>query len=156
MEKIARNKVELLYNVVNRIDFKTVSDKNVRRQLIGLIPQLARLIKQRKEDLEEIRKKLFDGFKQEDLNAHDKFVDEVAKCKNTEEAKRLEVEKKEKFPEITKALETFQEEIKNYGEGEVELSVDAIDAESFIEALNEQPFPIDGSLLSALQPIVKL
>lgn len=156
MEKITRNKVETLRSVINRINFRTVSDRNVRRQLIGLVPQLERLVKERVADMQEIHKRIFGEFDTETLKAHDALVGEITNQKDKSEAERLDKERKEKFPDVIKALEVFHDELNYYGEQEVEVGVDALDAEAFIDGLSEQDFPIDAALLSALTPVVKM
>lgn len=156
MIELRKLQLREIYDFVNRLQLNKVTDAKVRKTVLKLILELPKTIDGLQKDVDETRNKILGEFKQEDLQEFQKGINEIDELiRNNKHAESMEKDKElsEKYPEITKAYGMFIASVNDlYGE-KVELNIDKINTDDFVEAMIGQDVTISGQQINLLAPI---
>lgn len=165
MVQFKKAKLNALDAFVRKVNFAKVSDKNVRYTLIKLIPAVSRAIKELEEDGKAMFDKFIGVFPEDKRMAYDtanrirlEAMEKYQKSGNEEDLKafaELNGKFSNDYKDIIEAVVSYDEAMKEFGEGDVELPVESIESEVFLDAMGDQ-CDITAETLDMLDPIIKL
>jgi len=156
MIELKKLQLNEIYNFVNQIQLNKVTDASVRKTILKLVLELPKLIDNIQKDIDETRKKLLGEFEQTDLNTFQNGLNEIenlVRSGKVEESRVKDKELSEAYPEITKAYNIFIDSLNGLYNETVELNIDKVNIDLFIESMVGQSVNISGPQIALLTPI---
>lgn len=157
MIKLKRSHLNQVYALFdNKAKLNKIEDAAVRKLVLRVILDGKKESAALQNDIDAARTKFFDEFTPEDLQTVQGKLNEITNLLQQgkpEEAITVDNEVSTKYPEITKAFISFQEAIKELEQEEVELNVNPVLLEQFVDAMVGQEIEVTGKLLEALSPL---
>lgn len=156
MIELKKLQLNEIYNFVNQIQLNKVTDASVRKTILKLVLELPKLIDNVQKDIDETRKKLLGEFEQTDLNTFQNGLNEIenlVRSGKVEEFRVKDKELSEVYPEITKAYNIFINSLNDLYNETVELNIDKVNIDLFIDSMIDQSVNISGPQIALLTPI---
>lgn len=156
MIEVKRKNLEEIYSIMDQIQLNKITDANVRKLVLKLVLEGKKKANTMKEDVEEIRKKFFNGFENEDLEVFQKGLTEMSELfreTKIKEALDKDAELSNKYPEITEAYKGFNQALIDLQDELVPINTEKVNMDAFIDAMVGQDIEINGKTLDVLSPI---
>ena len=165
MEKFNKSKLQALDGFVKRLNYKLIEDKEVRNTFIRLIPQTSRRLKEIEEDRKALFEKFIEVFPQDRRIAYDEAnkarMDALNKWHETNSDEDKKVAEKaqndfvNEYRDMLEAVDEFNKAVNEVMNENTDLSVDGIDIDRFMDAMEGQDFDITAETFEMLDPIVR-
>ena len=165
MEKYKKSKLEALDKFVKGLNYSIIPDKEVRNTFVRLIPQTARRLKEIEEDKKSLFEKFIEVIPQEKRIAYDEANRErMDAYKKYEESRseedRADFEAKQsalvsEYADILSAVDQFNQAVNEVLADDTDLSVDGIEIDRFLDAMEGQEFSVTADTFEMLNPIVR-
>lgn len=157
MIEIKKSELAELSKKFDHIKLNKISDPVIRKMILKVVLEGKKLMDSVQADIASVREKFFSEFKQEDMNAFQIMVDEARdlylRNKGSEFMEKTK-EIVEKYPEINDAYNKYMLEIQNLQDEKVELNIDKVNTDAFIDAMSEQSVDITPKYLEEISPIL--
>lgn len=161
--KYTKAKLESLNTFIRGLNFAKIGDKNVRNTFLRLVPAVARLVKENEEDQKVLFEQVIGTFPADRRMAYDTAnaarLDAMKKYQESNSEEDLKAFKDlndaflSEYKDILDAVVSYDKGIKEIMNDEVELNVEPISAEAFLDAMGDT-VDVTAELLDMLSPIV--
>lgn len=165
MEKYNKSKLQALDGFVKKLNYKLIDDKEVRNTFIRLIPQTARRLKELDEDRKVLFEKFIEVFPQDRRIAYDEANRARMEALRKFEESRSDEDKKaaekaqndfvSEYKDMLEAVDEFNKAVNDVMNEDTTLSVDGIEIDKFMDAMEGQDFDITAETFEMLDPIVR-
>lgn len=165
MEKYNKSKIAALDQFVKSINYSLIKDKEVRNMLIRLIPQTARRLKEIDEDRKALFEKFIEVFPQDRRIAYDEAnrarMEALRKFEESHSDEDKKVAEKaqndfvNEYKDMLEAVDDFNKAVNEIMNEDTDLSVDSVDIEKFMDAMEDQSFDITAETFEMLDPLVR-
>lgn len=158
MVTIKKSQINDIYNILNPIQLNKITDPVIRKMILKLVLELPKQAEAFRNMIDEVRKKLFSEFAETDVNAFQSKVMEIDRAVATNEREKAfntEMETKEAYPELYTAYTNFISSINELSAETVELPVESVKMDDFIDALIGLDVDITAKELNILNPLFK-
>lgn len=165
MEKYNKSKLQALDGFVKKLNYKLIDDKEVRNTFIRLIPQTSRRLKEIEEDRKALFEKFIEVFPQDRRIAYDEAnrarMDALRKFEESHSEEDKKVAEKaqndfvSEYRDMLDAVDEFNRAVNDLMAEDTDLSVDGIDVDKFMDAMEGQDFDITADTFDMLDPIVR-
>ena len=158
MIKLKRKELNRVYSILDTVKLNKIDDAEIRKVVLRIVLGGKKDAAIMQNDVEDTRRKYFDEFKSEDLIAFQDGINEVTKLliqNKKEEAAALDKKLGKKYPKLLKAYQSFNSAITELQNDEVELNIEPVSSEDFVEAMLGQDLDITGNFLESFTSIFK-
>lgn len=165
MEKYNKSKIAALDQFVKSINYSLIKDKEVRNMLIRLIPQTARRLKEIEEDRKALFEKFIEVFPQDRRVAYDEAnrarMEALRKFEESHSDEDKKVAEKaqndfvNEYKDMLEAVDDFNKAVNDIMNEDTDLSVDSVDIEKFMDAMEGQSFNVTAETFEMLDPLVR-
>lgn len=165
MEKYNKSKIAALDQFVKSINYSLIKDKEVRNMLIRLIPQTARRLKEIEEDRKALFEKFIEVFPQDRRVAYDEAnrarMEDLRKFEESHSDEDKKVAEKaqndfvNEYKDMLEAVDDFNKAVNDIMNEDTDLSVDSVDIEKFMDAMEGQSFNVTAETFEMLDPLVR-
>ena len=157
MIKLKKYQADSIFNIINAIKVNKIKDSNIRKTVLKLMLESQRVQKKSQEVVEESRKRFFDDFEKEKVIEFQNALNNVLNLarKNDPDASIKENELLNTYPELYKAYINFSEFINSLQIEDIELNVDKIGLDDFVDNMVDQNVDITAKELIVLEPLFK-
>jgi len=158
MIKLKRKELNRIYSILDTVKLNKIDDAEIRKVVLRIVLGGKKDAAIMQNDVEDTRRKYFDEFKSEDLIAFQDGINEVTKLliqNKKEEAAALDKKLGKKYPKLLKAYQSFNSAITELQNDEVELNIEPVSSEDFVEAMLGQDLDITGNFLESFTSIFK-
>lgn len=165
MEKYNKSKIAALDQFVKSINYSLIKDKEVRNMLIRLIPQTARRLKEIEEDRKALFEKFIEVFPQDRRVAYDEAnrarMEALRKFEESHSDEDKKVAEKaqndfvNEYKDMLEAVDDFNKAVNDILNEDTDLSVDSVDIEKFMDAMEGQSFNVTAETFEMLDPLVR-
>ena len=158
MIKLKRKELNRIYSILDTVKLNKIDDAEIRKVVLRIVLGGKKDATIMQNDVEDTRRKYFDEFKSEDLIAFQDGINEVTKLliqNKKEEAAALDKKLGKKYPKLLKAYQSFNSAITELQNDEVELNIEPVSSEDFVEAMLGQDLDITGNFLESFTSIFK-
>ena len=165
MEKYNKSKIAALDQFVKSINYSLIKDKEVRNMLIRLIPQTARRLKEIAEDRKALFEKFIEVFPQDRRVAYDEAnrarMEALRKFEESHSDEDKKVAEKaqndfvNEYKDMLEAVDDFNKAVNDIMNEDTDLSVDSVDIEKFMDAMEGQSFNVTAETFEMLDPLVR-
>lgn len=165
MEKYNKSKIAALDQFVKSVNYSLIKDKEVRNMLIRLIPQTARRLKEIEEDRKALFEKFIEVFPQDRRVAYDEAnrarMEALRKFEESHSDEDKKVAEKaqndfvNEYKDMLEAVDDFNKAVNDILNEDTDLSVDSVDIEKFMDAMEGQSFNVTAETFEMLDPLVR-
>lgn len=158
MVTIKKSQINDIYNILNPIQLNKITNPVIRKMILKLVLELPKQAEAFRNMIDDVRKKLFSEFTETDVNAFQSKVMEIDRAVATNEREKAfntEMETKEAYPELYTAYTNFISSINELSAETVELPVESVEMDDFIDALIGLDVDITAKELNILNPLFK-
>lgn len=157
MIKVKKYQADGIFNIVNAIKVNKIKDSNIRKTVLKLMLESQRIQKKQQEDIEEAKKKFFDDFEKEKIDEFQQHLNEVLDIakKDDPSGPVKEKELSNNYPELYKAYANFIDFLNGLQVEDIELLVDKIGLDDFVDNMVDQNVDITARELIILEPLFK-
>lgn len=157
MIKLKKYQADSIFNIINAIKVNKIKDSNIRKTVLKLMLESQRVQKKSQEIVEESRKRFFDDFEKEKVIEFQNALNNVLNLarKNDPDASIKENELSKTYPELYKAYINFSEFINSLQIEDIELNVDKVELDVFVDNMVDQNVDITAKELIILEPLFK-
>lgn len=158
MIKIKKAELISIGKRFDTIKLNKVSNTDVRKTILKIVLESKRISENIQKDVDTTRERFFSEFSMEDLNKFQTKLDAVKTLYQTGKGKEF-VENVDaiakEFPEINDAYNKFMMEVNALHEEEIDINIDKINIDVFVDALCEQDVDVTPSYLETLSSILE-
>lgn len=157
MIKLKKYQADSIFNIINAIKVNKIKDSNIRKTVLKLMLESQRVQKKSQEVVEESRKRFFDDFEKEKVIEFQNALNNVLNLarKNDPDTSIKENELSNTYSELYKAYINFSEFINSLQIEDIELNVDKIGLDDFVDNMVDQNVDITAKELIILEPLFK-
>lgn len=156
MIELKNYQLDEIISILNKVQLNKITDAEMRKNILKFVLLMPKKLESVKSEIDETRKKFFGEFKEEDLNKFQIALNEISeliKDGKTTEALKKDAEVSKEFPEIVTAYKNFNDAINYLQKETVELTLEPIKVEDFIDAMTGQDITISAKEINILNPI---
>jgi len=157
MIKLKKYQADSIFNIINAIKVNKIKDSNIRKTVLKLMLESQRVQKKSQEVVEESRKRFFDDFEKEKIIEFQNALNNVLNLarKNDPDASIKENELSNTYSELYKAYINFSEFINSLQIEDIELNIDKVELDTFVDNMVDQNVDITAKELIILEPLFK-
>lgn len=147
-----KSKVIEIFKFLSTIKLNKINDKDVRSAVVSNHLQMYSVSKKYEEDVEELRKRVFEG-KTEELEELIRLREEFKGESNTEKKSKIIAKIAKDYKEILELENSFYKELNSILDEEVQLNLKKVNKESFVDTCAEAEVNITGGDLIFLEEL---
>ena len=156
MIKLRRAELNSVYNFLDNTKLNRISNTTIRNTILKIILTGKKESEVSLNSIGEIRNKFFGEFPEEELVEFQDSVNKITQLIRDgkhEEANAVDAEASKKYPKILDAYRSFNEALNDLQKEVVEVNIEPISMEEFLDAMVGQDLDITGDIITKLTPI---